>query len=404
MSSRKESSASENAPPVQPAHDSAASSAGTLVEADLHLPKDCFLLPKQNDGFQIPYFLSSDEEVDKIRPPSVVKTWEQRYAELDATQQGKLEEFRKMVATAPWYDEAKFDSWLCLRYLIARSYDTKKAMAMLENSVKWWAETGSETWRCEACLENPNEHMGQFIGWDKEHRPVMFMSMRWGPERKNPLRHMICCFNHMVRMMPVGVEKWVCVTDFETYSHLHDGKPSMGIGVIRTIQDHFPERLGKMVCINPPKLFSVLWKLFLPAIDPVTRTKVEFLWTEDQPSACEAFPRLFPQHLCEYLADSYDRSKYNLPAEPLMWHPNPEGYPATFDERKQQVKRMKEQMKEDKKDAKKAAHDAKKQAREERHRQRREQKPAAPSPATASAKAKDSAAHSERDSAAGRAA
>nr|CAJ2480979.1 unnamed protein product [Leishmania braziliensis] len=342
-------------------------SAASTVEADLDLPKDCFLLPKQNDGFQIPYFLSSEEEVNKIRPPTVVKTWEQRRGELEEAQQRKLEAFIKMVSAAPWYAAEKFDNWLCLRYLLARSFDLDKAFSMLEGTVRWWKETGSETWQCEACLENPNGHMGQFIGWDKEHRPVMFMSMRWGPERKNPLRHMVCAFNHLIRMMPVGVEKWVCVTDFETYSHLYDGKSSVGVRVIRVIQDHYPERLGKMLCINPPTLFSVLWKLVLPAIDPVTRTKVEFLWTEAQPSVCETFPSLFPQHLSEYLSDSYNRSKYNLPAKPLVWQPRPGGYPMSFEEHRQQLKAMKKE-KGPKKGASKAAHGANKRT-EEQHRQ-----------------------------------
>ncbi|KAK7201249.1 CRAL/TRIO, N-terminal domain/CRAL/TRIO domain containing protein [Novymonas esmeraldas] len=380
MSSTKEASRSAHTAAAVSDHDGASSSSAssassrTTVEADLKLPADCFLLPKQNEGFQIPYFLSSAEEVDKIRPPAVVKTWEQRHAELDETQQRRLADFRKMVADAPWYDEAKFDGWLCLRYLIARSYDLKKAFAMLENTVKWWKETGSETWHCETCLENSSNHMGQFIGWDLEYRPVMFMSMRWGQDRSNPLHHMVTAFNHMIRQMPVGVEKWVCVTDFETYSHLRDGKPSMGLTVIRAIQDHFPERLGKMVCINPPKLFSVLWKLLLPAIDPVTRSKVEFLWTEASPAVCEAFPRLFPPHLSAYLCDSYDRSKHDLPATPLVWRPRPEGYPTTYAEREQQLKAMKEKEKMDKKDAKKAAHETKHQEKEERRRERHERK------------------------------
>ncbi|SYZ69629.1 CRAL/TRIO [Leishmania braziliensis MHOM/BR/75/M2904] len=110
-------------------------SAASTVEADLDLPKDCFLLPKQNDGFQIPYFLSSEEEVNKIRPPTVVKTWEQRRGELEEAQQRKLEAFIKMVSAAPWYAAEKFDNWLCLRYLLARSFDLDKAFSMLEGWV-----------------------------------------------------------------------------------------------------------------------------------------------------------------------------------------------------------------------------------------------------------------------------
>lgn len=356
------SSTVHQAAPHSPSSSTAAASQNhaIVVESDLQLPKSCFLLPKQNDGFQIPYFLSSEEELRCIQPPAIVKTWEQRYAELTAVQQQQFKEFVEKVAAAPWYNMEKMDNWLCLRYLVARSYDTKKAYTMLENTVKWWRETGCENWVCDTCLKDPNQHMGQFVGWDLEHRPVMFMSMRWGPERKNPLRHMICSFNHMIRMMPVGVEKWVCVTDFETYSHLRDGKPSMGLGVIRTIQDHFPERLGKMICINPPTMFWVLWKLFQPVVDPVTKTKVEFLYTEDKPSVYESFPALFPPHLAQFLYDSFNRSKNNLPAVPLVWHPNPNGYPTTFEERRQELREAREAAKKEKSDAKKERSDAKK--------------------------------------------
>lgn len=341
------------------------------TEKDLQLPKECFLLPKQNDGFQIPYYLTSEEQVSRVRPPAVVQTWEERHAQLDAEQKEKYEKFVEMVKAAPWYDPKTQDCWCCLRYLVARSFDLKKSFHMIEKTAEWLQETGSADWKCDSCLENPNQHMGQFVGWDREHRPVMFMSMRWGPERKNPLRHMITCFNHLITLMPVGVEKWVCVTDFETYSHIKDSKPSMGISVIQTIQNHYPERLGKMICVNPPGMFWFLWKLFYPVIDPLTRTKVEFLYTEDKPSVYDSFPKLFDNPLTPFLFDSYHRSKRDLPAEPLVWVPNPEGYPKDYEERKAQLKDMKEKDKEVKKaekekkdEEKKAEHEAKKAAKE----------------------------------------
>lgn len=333
----------------------------STTEAALQKPDGIFLLAKQNDGFQIPFFLTSEEEVSRIRPPAVVKTWEQRFAELNPKQQEAFHAFRKMVAEAPWYLPDRHDDWMCLRYLIARSFDLKKSLRMLENTAKWHKESGAAEWTvCEACQKDPNQHCGQFVGWDKEYRPVMFMSMRWGPERTNPLKHMICCFNHMIRMMPVGVEKWVCMSDFETYSHLHDSNPSMGIGVIRTIQDHFPERLGKMMCINPPTMFWVLYRLLKPVVDPVTLTKVEFVYTEDKPSVYDSFPKLFPKYLREFLYDSYHRSRRNLPAAPLVWYPNPTGYPTNYEERKEQLKAGKEKGKADKQETKKAEHEAKK--------------------------------------------
>ncbi|EPY29859.1 hypothetical protein AGDE_09752 [Angomonas deanei] len=236
---------------------------------------------------------------------------------------------------------------------------------MLEKTAQWIKDFGyDEKTQCSICQKDPNQHMGQFIGWDKEHRPVMFMSMRWGPERKNPLEHMVCCFKHLISQMPQGVEKWVCVTDFESYSHFKDGKPSMGLGVINTIQDHFPERLGKMICVNPPTLFWVLWKAFYNFIDPVTRTKVEFVYTEDKPCIYESFPKLFPYHIRGFMYDTYNRSKHKLPAEPLVWVPDPDGYPTTHDERKEQLKANKAREKDDKKAVKEAEKEKKDAAKE----------------------------------------
>lgn len=345
-----------------------------VKESDLNLPEKYFLLRKQNDGFQIPYYLTSEAEIAKVRPPEVVKTWEQRLAELDAKHQKGFEAFQTKVRAAEWYEERFCDNWCCLRYFVARSYDINKAFAMLEKSVKWRKETGADEWECDACKQDPNGHMSQFVGWDKEFRPVLFMSMRWGPERKAPLRHMVAAFNHLIKMMPVGIEKWVCMTDFATYSHLRDGKPSMGLSVIRTIQDHYPERLGKMIIINPPTLFWGLYKLFYPAIDPVTRTKVEFVYTEDKPSVYDAFPKLFPAHLRGFLYDSYDRSKHDLPAKPLVWVPNPKGYPKNNEERKQQLHKQKEDGKKSKEAEREARHEAKEASKKEQQAAKKAEK------------------------------
>lgn len=314
--------------------------------------EECLLLKKQNKGFQIPFFLSSQSELEKIRPPKVVKMWEERYEELDSAKRQAFDEFKQKVESKAWYNSDKHDNWCLIRYLTARSFDCSKAMEQLESTVEWLKDPENSSTQCTLCLENPNLHCGQFVGWDLNHRPVMFMSMRWGPERKHPLKHMIAAFNHLTKLMPVGVEKWVCLTDFETYSHLKDSNPSMGISVIQTIQTHFPERLGKMICVNPPTLFWVLWNLFAPFVDPPTKEKVEFLYTEDKPSVYDSFPHLFPEHLFQYLYDAFDRSKHNIPADPLVWYPSSSGYPSNFEERKKELKDVKKRLKATRKEQK----------------------------------------------------
>ncbi|KEG15035.1 cellular retinaldehyde-binding protein/triple function domain-containing protein [Trypanosoma grayi] len=293
----------------------------TCASESSSLPSDLFLLPRQNKGFQVPYFLSTEEEAAKVRPPAVVKTLEKHLQELSAKEQNVLVAFRELVKGAPWYNEAQHDDWLLIRYLRARNFDKKKSFAMLERSVRWQNENTVENWVCDTCLTNPDQHMMQFAGWDLLHRPVCFMAMRWGPERTNPLRHCVCAFNHMVKLMPVGVEQWVCVTDFETYSHTRDSSPKMGSAVIHTIQDHFPERLGLMVLVNAPTAFGILWKLFSFVIDEKTKKKVRFLYTKSKPYIKDEFPKIFPPALSDYMSESYRRSKENALPKTPVWYP-----------------------------------------------------------------------------------
>lgn len=321
---------------------------------------DCFLLKKQNAGMQIPFFLSTEEELAKIRPPVVVQTWAERYEALTPEQRKTFDKFRRHVKRKTWYDATFYTDWVLIRYLTAREFSLEKAMEQLEKTVEWRKNPENCATTCSMCEENPNLHCGQFVGWDLLHRPVMFMSMRWGPERKHPLKHMMAMYYHMERLMPVGVEKWVCMTDFETYSHLKDSNPSMGISVIQAMQLHFPERLGKMILVNPPSVFSFLWKLFSPVIDPPTKEKVEIVYTDSSPSIYDSFPNLFPEHLCHYLYDSYERSKYCLMPDTLIWTPSDEPYPKCYAERKEQLKRNKGSLVERKKASKELLKEQKK--------------------------------------------
>lgn len=279
---------------------------------DTVVPAEYFTFPKQNKGFSIPPYLSSIEAAEAIRPPKSVKTIEERCAELSSEQLSALEELREEITGQEWHDASYHDDWTLIRYLTARNFNVKKTISMLEKTANWHKETGSRTWRCGMCLENPNVHMMQFAGWDYQHRPVLYSSMRWSIDRSDPQRslcHTVTAFNHAVSLMPEGVEQWVHMTDFETYSHLKDSNPKMGSTVITALQDHFPERLAMMVLIDAPSMFSVLWKLISPFIDARTKEKVRFMYTKSSPNIRDEFPKLFPDHLSAYLIAAYERNK-----------------------------------------------------------------------------------------------
>lgn len=287
----------------------------------LLLPSDLFLLKRQNKGFQIPFFISSEAEASRVRPPAVVKTLEQRLLELTARELAALEELRAKVKYTSWYVEGTHDDWMLLRYLTSRNFDVKQSFKMLERSVQWRKTKGVDEWVCDICVRDPNQHLMQFVGWDLQHRPVCFMSMRWGPERKEPITHCVCTFNHLEKLMPIGVEQWVCITDFETYSQIKDLNIKMATSVVHTIQDHFPERLGLMILVNAPKIFGFFWKMFSSLIDSKTRSKVRFVSANSKQGIRDEFYKLFPKDLSDYLVESYIRSKENVLPTSLVWYP-----------------------------------------------------------------------------------
>jgi hypothetical protein len=282
------------------------------------LPKEVFLFPTQNIGFEIPPTIFSEEALERHRPPRVVKTFEQRLTELTTSQRQALTELQGLVAAARAKDEqtrqllAYVDDWTLLRYLVARSFRVSKAMQMLEATGRWRIKHPPEQWRCKICHGgNAGIHMLQFVGWDRLHRPVLYASMRWSKERNDPsisLTHTIEAFYHAIQLMPVGVEQWVFVTDFHTYSHLVDGNPKMSIAILQVLQDHFPERLGLQVMIGAPAVFGILFKLISRFIEPRTREKVLFLYPNGEPSIHHELPKLFPKPLSDYMCRTLMRN------------------------------------------------------------------------------------------------
>lgn len=275
------------------------------------LPKEVFLFPTQNIGLPIPPTICSEEALAKYRPPRVVKTLEQRIAEFNPSQQSALAELRDLIAQAKTNSKesaeifAFADDWALLRYLVARSFRVPKALQMLEETGRWLLKNPIPSWRCKICHGgNAGIHMLQFVGWDRLHRPVLYAAMGWSSERTDPklsLMHTMEQFYHAIRLMPLGVEQWVFVTDFHTYSHLVDGNPKMSIAILQVLQNHFPERLGLQVMIAAPAMFGVFFKLISRFIEPRTRDKVLFLYPKGEPSMQRELPKLFDEPLASYM-------------------------------------------------------------------------------------------------------
>lgn len=59
----------------------------------------------------------------------------------------------------------------------------------------------------------------------------------------------------------IGVGKMTWLIDFEGYSLRNAPAVRTSLGVLHTLQNHYPERLGGAVCYHAPSLFSMTWKV-----------------------------------------------------------------------------------------------------------------------------------------------
>ena len=269
-----------------------------------------------NPGWRPPAFLLDDVRARAAEPPPVVKTLAERMAELNDGQLVKYHRMHALVHEQAWGHLV--DEWKILRYLFARDFKVTKAFAMLEKTMEWETEYKPLEAKCSSCAEDPHGHFLQFTGWSLQHNPVAFSSYRYAHDRKDPdtaLAHNVQLFEQMKRLMPMGVEKWIVVTDFVSYSHWHDGASKVGKAVVGVLQDHYPERLQMQILVDPPTTFWLLWKVLSPFVDPVTKKKVHMVYTDQEPNIRDVFPTLFPPELAEYFIDFFNFNKQDYARE-----------------------------------------------------------------------------------------
>ena len=75
------------------------------------------------------------------------------------------------------------------------------------------------------------------------------------------------------RATPLGDGKLTAIFDLRGASM--DNMDVAGLKqIFGLLQSHFPERLGRMIFLDPPVIFWGVWRVVSPFVDPVTRAKV----------------------------------------------------------------------------------------------------------------------------------
>ncbi|KIY50534.1 CRAL/TRIO domain-containing protein [Fistulina hepatica ATCC 64428] len=142
-------------------------------------------------------------------------------------------------------------------------------------------------------------------GFDRDGRPIITMYPGNENTKRSPrqVRHLVWWLERAKDLMPPGQESLVIVVDYKTTSLRTNPPINVAREVLKILQDHYVETLGRALVTNLPLILNFFYKGIAPFLDPVTRDKMRF-----NPDLLSLIP---PEHL-----DARFGGTYNYEFEP----------------------------------------------------------------------------------------
>lgn len=175
------------------------------------------------------------------------------------------------------------------RYLRARDGDVELAADALRATVEWRRGYGTDDILArrellELELATLKVYVAPFT--DRAGRPVIISR----PARENTRSHegnialRVYNLERAIASAELGTatagDGAICfVADFSGFAHSNAPPLRTARETVSVMQQHYPERLGRAVMLNAPRIVTDLWSSIQRWVDPVTREKVVFLST-----------------------------------------------------------------------------------------------------------------------------
>ena len=199
------------------------------------------------------------------------------------------------------------ESLLLLRYLRANNFNVKKTKKHIVTNIEWRKSQNIP----ELMKQNPEDILGCKLadlvgffphwhsGYDKTGRPLLFkqqgafdmkeIKKLCGGNFESMLRYHIweqevasrLCYEQSLKTRTI-IETVTVVLDVKglTLSSISSDFRAMMNGIIKMDQDMYPETLGKIVIINAPSVFPMIFGLLKPLLDPITAAKINIKGTD----------------------------------------------------------------------------------------------------------------------------
>ncbi|WVZ21421.1 hypothetical protein V8G54_008743 [Vigna mungo] len=217
--------------------------------------------------------------------------------ELKDSTDAELTKIRLMRAFVEARDPSskEVDDLMIRRFLRARNLDVEKASAMFLKYLKWKRSIMPNGYISPSEIAEDIAQEKVFVqGLDKKGRPIVVAFAAKHFQSKNgadgfkriilPSDPMQFAFQVLLLndnkyffcMMPPGQEKFLSIADIEGWGYANSDLRGY-LNALSTLQDCYPERLGKMFIVHAPYLFMRIWKMIYPFIDDNTKKKIVFV-------------------------------------------------------------------------------------------------------------------------------
>ncbi|KAL5712644.1 hypothetical protein ACHQM5_014792 [Ranunculus cassubicifolius] len=172
--------------------------------------------------------------------------------------------------------QEKFCSTACVeRFLKAKGDNVKKATKQLRACLSWRESIGTEHLIADEFTTEISEGVAYVAGQDEESRPVMIFRIKQDYQKfhsqKLYIRLLVFTLEVAIASMPKTVEQFVLLFDASLFRSA-SAFMNLLLASLKIAADYYPGRLHKAFIIDPPSMFSYMWKGMRPFVElaPIT--------------------------------------------------------------------------------------------------------------------------------------
>ncbi|KAB2092510.1 hypothetical protein ES319_A02G036000v1 [Gossypium barbadense] len=174
--------------------------------------------------------------------------------------------------------QEKFCNNACIeRFLRAKGDNVKKAAKHLRACLAWRETIGTEILIADEFSTEIAEGVAYVAGHDEELRPIIVLRIKQDYQKfhsqKLFTRLLVFTLEVAIATMPKNTQQFVLLLD-ASFFRSASAFMNLLLAALKIVGEYYPGRLYKAFVIDPPSLFSYLWKGVRPFVELSTATMV----------------------------------------------------------------------------------------------------------------------------------